>query len=165
MAGAGPTTEILDAHRPRCRHRGRLSLPQKVQRQLRHGPLLSKPLAQMDHVSEGRLQVELGTGWKQYEAEAFGYDWPSAPEWLGRLEATSKFPSLYGPAAMWSTTAISTDSMAPTAALTRCKSRTRRSWAAARSLHFVSPPSTPTSGTTGRSGYATGQTRRAPGSL
>ena len=42
----------------------------------------------MDHVSEGQLQVELGTGWKQYEAEAFGYDWPSAPERLGRLEVT-----------------------------------------------------------------------------
>jgi len=32
--------------------------------------------------------MRLGAGWKQDEAEAFGYDYPSAPERLRRLEET-----------------------------------------------------------------------------
>ena len=87
MAGAGPTTEGLSTLAGLAGATEELYLyPKTFNDQLRHGPLLAKALAQLDHVSGGRLKVGMGAGWKQDEAEAFGYDWPAAPERLRRME-------------------------------------------------------------------------------
>lgn len=89
MAGAGPTTEGLSTLAGLAGATDDVYLyPKTFNDQLRHGPLLAKALAQLDHVSEGRLKVGMGAGWKQDEAEAFGYEWPSAPERLRRMEET-----------------------------------------------------------------------------
>jgi alkanesulfonate monooxygenase SsuD/methylene tetrahydromethanopterin reductase-like flavin-dependent oxidoreductase (luciferase family) len=89
MAGAGPTTEGFSTLAGLAGVTEDAYLyPKTFNDQLRHGPLLAKALAQLDHVADGRLKVGLGAGWKQDEAEAFGYDWPDAPERLRRLEET-----------------------------------------------------------------------------
>jgi len=55
---------------------------------LRHGPLLAKIAATIDAVSDGRLKLGMGAGWKEDEAVAYGYDWPSAPDRLRAMEET-----------------------------------------------------------------------------
>jgi len=62
--------------------------PKTVNNELRHGPLLAKMAADLDNVSDGRLKLGMGAGWKEDEAVAFGYDWPSAPERLRAMEET-----------------------------------------------------------------------------
>jgi alkanesulfonate monooxygenase SsuD/methylene tetrahydromethanopterin reductase-like flavin-dependent oxidoreductase (luciferase family) len=62
--------------------------PKTLNDQLRHGPLLAAATATLDNVSDGRLKLGIGAGWKEDEAVAFGYDWPDAPTRLRRLEET-----------------------------------------------------------------------------
>lgn len=89
MAGAGPTTEGFSTLAGLAGATDDVYLyPKTFNDQLRHGPLLAKALAQLDHISGGRLKVGMGAGWKQDEAEAFGYDWPDAPDRLRRMEET-----------------------------------------------------------------------------
>lgn len=62
--------------------------PKTVNNELRHGPLLAKTAATLDVVSGGRLKLGMGAGWKADEAEAYGYDWPAAPDRLRAMEET-----------------------------------------------------------------------------
>jgi alkanesulfonate monooxygenase SsuD/methylene tetrahydromethanopterin reductase-like flavin-dependent oxidoreductase (luciferase family) len=62
--------------------------PKTVNNELRHGPLLAKMASDLDNVSDGRLKLGMGAGWKEDEAVAFGYDWPNAPERLRKMEET-----------------------------------------------------------------------------
>ncbi len=60
--------------------------PKTINNPLRHAPLLAKAMATLDVVSDGRLKLGMGAGWKADEAEAYGYDWPDAPTRLRELE-------------------------------------------------------------------------------
>lgn len=51
----------------------------------RHPSLLAKQAATIDHVSGGRLEVGLGTGWVEFEHTMFGIDYPSGPERVARF--------------------------------------------------------------------------------
>lgn len=62
--------------------------PKTINNPLRHPPLLAKTMATLDVVSDGRLKLGIGAGWKADEAEAYGYDWPAAPDRLRELEET-----------------------------------------------------------------------------
>lgn len=62
--------------------------PKTINNPLRHGPLLAKTAATIDHVSDGRLKLGIGAGWKEDEAVAYGYDWDDAPTRLRELEET-----------------------------------------------------------------------------
>lgn len=62
--------------------------PKTVNNELRHGPLLAKIGATLDHVSEGRFKLGMGAGWKEDEAMAYGYKWPNAPDRLRAMEET-----------------------------------------------------------------------------
>lgn len=46
----------------------------------RHPALLAKEAVTVDHVSGGRLELGLGTGWVEFEHEMFGIRYPDAPE-------------------------------------------------------------------------------------
>jgi alkanesulfonate monooxygenase SsuD/methylene tetrahydromethanopterin reductase-like flavin-dependent oxidoreductase (luciferase family) len=52
----------------------------------RHPPLLAKQAVTVDHISRGRLELGIGTGWYQAEHERFGVPYPETPELVGRLE-------------------------------------------------------------------------------
>jgi alkanesulfonate monooxygenase SsuD/methylene tetrahydromethanopterin reductase-like flavin-dependent oxidoreductase (luciferase family) len=52
----------------------------------RNPGLLAKAAATIDHISGGRFELGLGAGWHQWEAEAYGYDFPSAGARLDMLE-------------------------------------------------------------------------------
>ncbi|MFL5715092.1 MAG: TIGR03560 family F420-dependent LLM class oxidoreductase [Chloroflexota bacterium] len=54
----------------------------------RNPALLAKMIATMDVISGGRMQVGIGAGWKQEEFAAYGYEFPSTRERLGRLRDT-----------------------------------------------------------------------------
>lgn len=43
----------------------------------RNPALLAKTAATLDHISNGRFELGLGAGWHEWEAQAFGYDFPS----------------------------------------------------------------------------------------
>ena len=43
----------------------------------RNPALLAKTAATLDHISGGRFELGLGAGWHEWEAKAFGYDFPS----------------------------------------------------------------------------------------
>lgn len=89
MTGDGPTTECLTTLAALARETEDAYLyPKTVNDQLRHGPLLAKIAATLDNVSDGRLKLGMGAGWKDDEAVAYGYDWPDAPTRLRRLEET-----------------------------------------------------------------------------
>ena len=54
----------------------------------RNPALLGKMLSTMDVISGGRIEVGLGAGWKREEFEAYGYEFPSTHDRLGRLRDT-----------------------------------------------------------------------------
>lgn len=62
--------------------------PKTINNPLRHGPFLAKIMATIDNISDGRLKLGMGAGWKKDEAVAYGYDWPDAPARLRELEET-----------------------------------------------------------------------------
>jgi len=62
--------------------------PKTINNPLRHPPLLVKMAAVVDTISEGRLKLGMGAGWKEDEAVAYGYEWPNAPNRLRELEET-----------------------------------------------------------------------------
>lgn len=52
----------------------------------RHPAMLAKIAATVDMISEGRLILGIGAGWKEIEYEAYGYPFPSVGERMDRLE-------------------------------------------------------------------------------
>ncbi|WP_115864113.1 LLM class flavin-dependent oxidoreductase [Halorussus litoreus] len=89
MTGNGATTECLTTLAALAQQTDDAYLyPKTVNNHLRHGPLLAKTAATLDNVSDGRLKLGMGAGWKTDEATAYGYDWPGAPERLREMEET-----------------------------------------------------------------------------
>lgn len=64
--------------------------PSVVAASFRSPPLLAKITSTLDHVSNGRLTLGLGAGWKQDEYEAHGYPYPANAERLAQLGETVK---------------------------------------------------------------------------
>lgn len=61
----------------------------------RNPGLLARAAVTLDHLSGGRFELGLGAGWHQWEAEAFGYDFPSVGTRLDMLdEATELIAAL-----------------------------------------------------------------------
>jgi F420-dependent oxidoreductase-like protein len=54
----------------------------------RHPALLAKQAVTVDHVSNGRLELGIGTGWFREEHDRFGIPFPPAPELVGRFRET-----------------------------------------------------------------------------
>jgi len=52
----------------------------------RHPALLAKIAATIDMISDGRLILGIGAGWKEIEYSAYGYRFPSLKERMDRLE-------------------------------------------------------------------------------
>ncbi len=52
----------------------------------RNPALLAKASTTIDHISGGRFELGMGAGWHLWEAEAYGYDFPSAGTRLDMLE-------------------------------------------------------------------------------
>ena len=52
----------------------------------RNPALLAKAAMTIDHISGGRFELGLGAGWHQWEADAYGYDFPPARDRLDMLE-------------------------------------------------------------------------------
>lgn len=89
MTGDGATTECLATVTALAAATDEVTLfPKTVNDVLRHGPLLAKQAATIDGISDGRLKLGMGAGWKADEAVAFGYDWPDAPDRLRAMEET-----------------------------------------------------------------------------
>ncbi|WP_266083253.1 LLM class flavin-dependent oxidoreductase [Haladaptatus caseinilyticus] len=89
MTGDGPTTECLVTTTGLAGITSDVYLyPKTINNHLRHGPLLAKIAATLDCVSDGRLKLGMGAGWKEDEATAYGYEWPDAPTRLREMEET-----------------------------------------------------------------------------
>jgi len=54
----------------------------------RHPSVLAKTAVTIDHISNGRLEIGIGTGWHEGEHAALGIPLPSLPERFQRLEET-----------------------------------------------------------------------------
>lgn len=52
----------------------------------RNPALLAKAASTLDHLSGGRFEIGLGAGWHEWEARAYGYDFPSVGTRLDMLE-------------------------------------------------------------------------------
>lgn len=52
----------------------------------RHPPLLAKQAVTVDHISNGRLELGIGTGWFKGEHENFGVPFPEPPELVDRFQ-------------------------------------------------------------------------------
>lgn len=64
----------------------------------RNPGLLARAAVTIDHLSGGRFELGLGGGWHEWEAEAYGYDFPSVGVRLDMLdEATQMITSLLAP--------------------------------------------------------------------
>ena len=62
----------------------------------RNPGLLARAAVTIDHLSGGRFELGLGGGWHEWEAEAYGYDFPSVGVRLEMLdEATQLITSLF----------------------------------------------------------------------
>jgi len=89
MTGDGATTECFVTLSALARETDSVTIfPKTVNNELRHGPLLATMGATLDNVSDGRLKLGMGAGWKEDEAVAYGYDWPGAPDRLRAMEET-----------------------------------------------------------------------------
>ena len=89
MTGDGATMECLSTVAALAAETERVTLfPKTINNELRHGPLLAKTAATLDALSDGRLKLGMGAGWKDNEARAYGYKWPAAPTRLRRMEET-----------------------------------------------------------------------------
>jgi len=89
MTGDGATTECLSTVTGLAAVTESIELfPKTINNELRHGPLLAKTTATIDQISDGRLKLGMGAGWKANEAKAYGYDWPDAPDRLRAMEET-----------------------------------------------------------------------------
>jgi F420-dependent oxidoreductase-like protein len=56
----------------------------------RNPGVLAKAMVTVDHVSGGRMEIGLGIGWHQTEADAFGLPFPSLRERLDRLAESAE---------------------------------------------------------------------------
>jgi len=89
MTGDGGTTECLSTVTAIAAVTESVEVfPKTLNNELRHGPLLAKTAATIDQISDGRLKLGMGAGWKADEARAYGYDWPDAPHRLRAMEET-----------------------------------------------------------------------------
>jgi alkanesulfonate monooxygenase SsuD/methylene tetrahydromethanopterin reductase-like flavin-dependent oxidoreductase (luciferase family) len=89
MTGDGATMECLTTTTALAEATDDVYLyPKTINNPLRHGPYLAKAMATLDNVSDGRLKLGMGAGWKADEAVAFGYEWDDAPTRLRELEET-----------------------------------------------------------------------------
>ncbi len=89
MTGDGPTTECLVTLAGIAGATEDVYLyPKTVNNILRQPALLAKTMATLDSISDGRLRLGMGAGWKDDEAIAYGYEWPSAPDRLREMEET-----------------------------------------------------------------------------
>ncbi|MEM7019979.1 MAG: TIGR03560 family F420-dependent LLM class oxidoreductase [Pseudomonadota bacterium] len=52
----------------------------------RNPSLIAKAAATLDHISGGRFELGIGAGWHQWEAIAYGYDFPGVGERLDMLD-------------------------------------------------------------------------------
>ncbi len=52
----------------------------------RNPALIAKAASTLDHISNGRFELGLGAGWHEWEAEAYGYDFPSLGERISMLQ-------------------------------------------------------------------------------
>ena len=63
----------------------------------RNPGLLAKAATTIDHISGGRFELGLGGGWHEWEAAAYGYDFPSVGKRLDMLdEAAQLITSFFG---------------------------------------------------------------------
>lgn len=90
MNGSGATTECLTTLTGLAVETDEVSLyPKTINNHLRHGPLLAKAVATLYTVSEGRVKLGMGAGWKCDEAVVYGYTWPEPPDRLRETAETS----------------------------------------------------------------------------
>jgi F420-dependent oxidoreductase-like protein len=61
----------------------------------RHPALLAKQAVTVDHLSNGRLELGIGTGWFRDEHEAFGLDFPEPRELVSRFEESVRLLDTY----------------------------------------------------------------------
>jgi alkanesulfonate monooxygenase SsuD/methylene tetrahydromethanopterin reductase-like flavin-dependent oxidoreductase (luciferase family) len=55
----------------------------------RHPAVLANAAVTIDHLSGGRCEMGIGSGWNELEAAAYGIPFPPVPERLDRLEETA----------------------------------------------------------------------------
>ena len=56
----------------------------------RNPGLLAKAAVTIDHLAAGRFELGIGGGWHQWEAEAYGYDFPSVGTRLDMLDEAAQ---------------------------------------------------------------------------
>ena len=89
MTGDGATMECTTVLAGLAAATESVSLyPKTINNPLRHPPMLAKTMATVDNISDGRLKLGMGGGWKEDEAVAYGYDWPATPDRLRKMEET-----------------------------------------------------------------------------
>jgi len=61
----------------------------------RNPGLLAKAATTIDHISGGRFELGIGGGWHEWEAEAYGYDFPSVGKRLDMLDEAAALITSY----------------------------------------------------------------------